>query len=79
MNCKYCGKPIEQSIEGELVCDLPCPSQASKEEQDQVTLMKWLETHCEGCEKPTHPAILKRTHGYCLDCEEEHNTLLLDL
>ena len=78
MICKYCGRPVEQSIEGELVCsnDEQTTQDMSQDEKDQYELVKWLEWHCEGCEEVTSRAILKRNHGYCNDCNLEHEAFI---
>lgn len=45
--CKYCGKPVEQAIEGELICSR-CwnRSQMSAEEQAESDEIEWMMTHC---------------------------------
>ena len=51
--CKYCGKPLGTTIEGELVCsDCYEWEQMSPEEKKESMKIGWLQTHCAGCSAP---------------------------
>lgn len=80
MNCKICHKPIERSIEGELICaDCWTTSQQDPESRAFDALMEWYETHCADCEKPTARAVLQVRDGFCASCAQEHAQALFDI
>lgn len=69
--CKECGKPVEQSIEGELICsDCWTLSQMSTEDRAFEKSVAWFDTHCAVCEKVTPQRTLERTGGFCNECAE---------
>ena len=67
--CKACGKPVEQAIEGELICS-GCYSQRqmTQEEYERELEIRYFATHCSECGRKI-PA--SRSFGVCKRCEEE--------
>jgi len=68
--CKHCKRPIEQAIEGELVCPA-CHSQEDMlSEQEEIA---YLASHCPDC------GASVRGGGYCPDCQAENDQVLASL
>jgi len=56
--CKHCQKPIEQSIEGELVCEACWCGQTERDKK-----IAWYGSHCHECGREL------RGGGLCRKCE----------
>jgi len=62
--CKHCGRPVERTIEGELVC-ADCYSQLelTEEQRRERAEMQYYLTHCQECDRPLPGG------GLCKACE----------
>lgn len=74
MNCKHCGRIVETSIEGELICQR-CwdEQQMPDEEQAMQADIRWYNSHCQDCDKPLPGG------GVCPECLAERNRVLAEL
>lgn len=63
--CKHCGKPVEQAIEGELVCERCYDTDEMTPEEAEI---QWYMTHCSECGRglPIH-----HSGSVCQLCEDE--------
>ena len=71
MECKVCGCPIDQSIEGELICskDWARGQMSSKERATEDEIEHAL-THCSDCDKKLKTAKEKQDMR-CTACQKE--------
>jgi hypothetical protein len=79
MNCKDCGKPVGQAIEGECICvDCWTKRQMSKKDIQADNEIAWFQNHCAVCEKEVKTTQEKQA-GFCKACQQENEQLIAEV
>ncbi len=65
--CKHCGKPVERTIEGELICE-QCYASLTEDtpSKEDLEAMRYYYTHCSVCDKPG-----RFHHQICPQCRKD--------